>query len=137
MEWVAELQRREERRLQLKEQMEEEMRAFFEAKAAKEQKIMNAKKQYALDQMYGIAEKNQFKSHLDQMRNEKGKRSSQMNKAAEMIYVRAQIKDYTKLFVKKEQTEYRMKDYTHKAQYADEVIKKKVKNMKEKRKETD
>ena len=60
-----------------------------------------------------------------------------MNKAAENIYVRAQIKDYTKLFVKKEQIEYRMKNYTHKAQYADEIIKKRVKEMKEKRKETD
>jgi len=39
--------------------------------------------------MYGIAEKSQFKNHLDHMRNDRGKRSAQMNKAAEMIYVRA------------------------------------------------
>ena len=38
--------------------MENEMQAFYEAKAAKEQRIQNAKKQYAMDQIFGIADKN-------------------------------------------------------------------------------
>jgi hypothetical protein len=42
-----------------------------------------------------------------------------MNMEAEGIYVRAQVREYNKVFVKKDQTEYRSRDYSHKAMYAE------------------
>lgn len=64
------------------------------------------------------------------MKKVNSKKSNDMNHQVENIYLRAQMRDYSKLFIKKEQTEYRMLDYCHKAQYADEIIKKRVRDMK-------
>lgn len=39
--------------------------------------------------------------------------------------------------MKKELTEYRMDDYVHKAQYAEEVFKKRQRDIRQRRRETD
>ena len=71
--------------------MESDMKAFYEAKLHKEQRIRQAKRKYANDIVTDINDQSTRKHRLASIKQAKAKKPMEINQNVEKIYLQAQI----------------------------------------------
>lgn len=101
--------------------MEEDMRAFLEARAARERQVKDAKEAYSRDVTATILDKQQHKAKREQSKAEAVNSPKAFNQNVQKVYMAGQLRDYSNFMFKQQKNQHKMADYEHKAQYAQEV----------------
>lgn len=115
----------------MKEQMEQEMRQFFDMKIQKEHALRQAKQQFSASHYQEIMHQSNHRRKLSSIKIAKTLKPKQLNQNVGNIYLQAQLKDYNNFVTKGDSID--KKWQKAKPHWVDEQMAKRRKETRERR----